>query len=135
MELRQRIQDLEQQGILEKVKQPTPWISNMVAVKKPNRLRIFLDLLYLNKGIRRNHYPIPTIDDIAPRLMKTKMFSVINAKDGFLQVMLDEPSSLLTTFWTPKEDGNGYTCRLEFSLRQLSSIRLTTQWFYLITAL
>ena len=29
------------------------------------------------------------------------MFSVVDAKDGFLQVVLDEPSSYLTTFWTP----------------------------------
>ena len=29
------------------------------------------------------------------------MFSVVDAKDGFLQVVLDEPYSYLTTFWTP----------------------------------
>ena len=30
-----------------------------------------------------------------------KVFSVVDAKDGFLQVSLDEESSFLTTFWTP----------------------------------
>ena len=57
--------------------------------------------MHLNKGVIRNHYPTPTIEDIAPKLTKAKVFSVVDAKDGFLQVVLDETSSFLTTFWTP----------------------------------
>ena len=70
----------------------------MAAVKKPNKLMICLDPLHLNKGIRRNLYLIPTTDNIAPGLTKAKIFSVIDAKDGCLQVVLNEQSSLLTTF-------------------------------------
>ena len=75
----------------------------MVAVRKLNKLRLclVLDPLHLNKGIIRNHYPTPTVEDITPKLTKAKVFSVIDAKDGFLQVVLDEPSSYLTTSWTP----------------------------------
>lgn len=100
-ELKQKLNELEEMGVLTKVKQPTPWISNMVAVKQPNKLRVCLDPLELNKAIVRNHYPTPTIDDVAPKLTNAKVFSVLDAKDGFLQVVLDEPSSFLTTFWTP----------------------------------
>ena len=71
----------------------------VVVVAKPNKLRICLDPLYLNKVVKRNHYPDPTIDDIALRLTKA-LFSVVDAKDGFLQVELDEPSSYLTTMRT-----------------------------------
>ena len=60
-----------------------------------------LDPLHLNKGIIINHYPTPTVEDIAPKLTKAKVFSVVDAKDRFLQVVLDEPSSYLTTYWTP----------------------------------
>ena len=42
-----------------------------------------------------------TLEDIAPKLAQAKILSVVDAKDGFLQVVVDEPSSLLTTFWTP----------------------------------
>ena len=73
----------------------------MVVVRKPNKLRLCLDPLHLNKGIIRNHYPTPTVEDIAPKLTKAKVFSVVDAKDGFLQVVLDEASSHLTAFWTP----------------------------------
>ena len=55
----------------------------MVVVHKPGKLRICLDPMDLNKGIQRNHHPIPTIDEISPRLNKAKVFSVVDAKDGF----------------------------------------------------
>ena len=88
-------------NVLAKVTQPTPWMNNMVVVKKPNKLRMCLDPLHLNKGIIRNHYPTPTVEDVAPRLTKAKVFSLVDAKDGFLQVVLGELSSYLTPFWTP----------------------------------
>ena len=100
-ELKQKIDELERMGINAKVTEPTPWTSSMVVVKKPNKLRVCLDPLHLNRAVIRNRYPIPTIENIAPKLTKAKVFSVVDAKDGFLQVELDEPSSYLTTFWTP----------------------------------
>ena len=78
-------------SVIAKVTTPTPWISHMVVVRKPNKLRLCLDPLHLNKAIIKNHYPTPTVEDIAPKLTKAKVFSVVDAKDGFLQVVLDEP--------------------------------------------
>ena len=100
-ELKAKLNSMEQQGVISKVTEPTKWISNMVVVRKPNKIRLCLDPYNLNKAIQRSHYPIPTVDEIAPRLQNAKVFSVADAKDGFLQVLLDEPSSYLTTFWTP----------------------------------
>ena len=43
-----------------------------------------------------------TVDQqVTANLANAKLFSVIDARDGFLQVKLDEESSFLTTFWTP----------------------------------
>ena len=100
-ELKTKLDSMKDKGILAKVTEPTKWIHNMVVVRKPNKIRICLDPHSLNKAIKRNHYPIPTVDEVAPRLKNAKLFSVVDAKDGFLQVVLDEPSSYLTTFWTP----------------------------------
>ena len=100
-ELKTKIKQPEEDGIVSKVKQPTDWINSMVAVKMPNKLRVCLDPKDLNNAIKRPHYPMPTLEDVAPRLVQAKIFSVVDAKDGFLQVVLDEPSSLLTTFWAP----------------------------------
>ena len=58
-ELKSKIDDMEKQELLAKVEEPTPWISNLVVVRKPNKLRLCLDPIHLNKAIKRNHYPIP----------------------------------------------------------------------------
>ena len=101
-ELKSKLESMVNDGVLAKVDKPTAWINSMVVVRKPNKLRICLDPSQtLNKAIIRNRYPTPTIEDVAPRLTKARVFSVADAKDGFTQVELDEPSSLLTTFWTP----------------------------------
>ena len=74
----------------------------MVVVRKSNNdLRICIDPTNLNKEIKRPHYALPTIDDILPNLVNAKVFSVVDASNGFWQVELDEPSSYLTTFATP----------------------------------
>ena len=43
----------------------------MVAVRKPcNGIRLCIDPTPLNRVIKRNHYPLPTIDDFMPMLSK-----------------------------------------------------------------
>ena len=44
---------------------------------------------------------MPTLDDVLPNLNGAKLFSPLDAKDGFLQIKLSEQSSYLTTFWGP----------------------------------
>ncbi|KAK3740433.1 hypothetical protein QZH41_004601 [Actinostola sp. cb2023] len=55
----------------------------------------------LNRALKRNHYPLPVMDDLLPQPTNAKVFSVVDAKNGFWQVQLDEESSYLTTFGTP----------------------------------
>jgi hypothetical protein len=101
-DLKTKLETLEQKGIVAKVDHPTPWISNIVPVRKPNgTIRVCIDPTNLNKVIKRNHFYMPTLDDVLPELDGAKVFSLCDAKDGFLQVKLDEASSDLTTFWTP----------------------------------
>ncbi|CAB4034914.1 Hypothetical predicted protein, partial [Paramuricea clavata] len=101
-ELKKEIEEMERRGVIAKVTTSTEWISSMVAVRKPSgKLRICIDPKDLNKALLRPHYPIPTIDEILPRLANAKVFTVLDAKEGFWQVKLDKRSSYLTTFWTP----------------------------------
>ena len=62
----------------------------MVAIRKPGKLRICIDPKDLNEALKRNYYPMPTIEDILPSLAKAKVFSVLDAKDGFHQIRLDQ---------------------------------------------
>ena len=100
--LQDTLDDLVQQDIIAHVTEPTPWISSMVVVPKKNgTLCICLDPKDLNKAILREHYPLPTIEDVATRLHGTKLFTILDVSKGFWHVPLDESSSFLTTFHTP----------------------------------
>ena len=44
---------------------------------------------------------MPTLEEFLPTLSQAKIFTVLDAKDGFHQVKLDEASLQLTTFWMP----------------------------------
>ncbi len=101
-ELRDELKRMEKRGIIEKVETPTEWVSSLVTVRKPSgRLRICIDPKPLNKALKRNHYPLPTMDDALPELSKAKVFSVLDVKNGYWHVELDKESSYLTTFGTP----------------------------------
>ena len=96
-----KLNQMIKQGIL-KVNESANWISSFEAAKKPEKLRICIDPKNLNKALKRNHYYIRTLDDILSNLAKAKAFSVLDAKDSYHQIQLDDKSSYLTTFWWPK---------------------------------
>ncbi|GFW68614.1 retrovirus-related Pol polyprotein from transposon 17.6 [Trichonephila clavipes] len=88
-------------GIIIKVEEPTEWVSNMVGIDSPKKLRICLDPRSLNEAIQRPHYPIPTADALITKLQGGKMLTILDAKNGFWRLPLDKESSYLTTFCTP----------------------------------
>ena len=104
-------------GVLVKVDQPTDWVHNLVIVEKKNgSLHLCLDPRALNNAIKRAHYRIPTIQEIASDLAGKKVF----LKDGYWQVELDEQNSLLCTFNTPF--GRYRFTRMPFRLKFASEI-------------
>ena len=100
--LKSEFDNMVKNGILAKVTEPTSWVSSLVIVKKPNgKIRVCLDPRDLNRAIKRSHYPLPTIEEVATCLSGAKVFSVLDARCGFWEVKLDEKSSYLTTMNTP----------------------------------
>ena len=81
--------------VIAKVNQPTKWVNRMVAAEKKNsnRLRICIDPRNLNTAIQREHYQLPTIEEITSRLAGAKYFSKVDANSGYWQIPLDEESS------------------------------------------
>lgn len=93
---------LENEGIIEKIHQPTDWCAPMVPVLKKNgNVRICVDLKRLNEAVKREHYMLPNLDDVAPKLAGAKVFSKLDASSGFYQIPLHPDSCKLTTFITP----------------------------------
>ena len=76
--LQKSLDDLTKQDIIAPVQQPTPCVSSMVIVPKKNgTLHICLDPQDLNRAILREHYPLPTIEDVATRLHGAKVLKVL----------------------------------------------------------
>ena len=70
--------------IITPVSEPTDWCAAMEpVVKKNGKLRICIDLKNLNKAIIRPHYKLPTLEDIGPKLARSKVYSVLDAASGF----------------------------------------------------
>ena len=104
--LRSKVKDeldrMTRLNVIERVHEPTDWVNSMVTVTKPNgKLRICIDPRDLNRAIKREHYPMRTIEEVVTRMPNAKVFSVLDANSGFWQVPLDHESSRLCTFNSP----------------------------------
>ncbi|XP_053403234.1 uncharacterized protein K02A2.6-like [Mercenaria mercenaria] len=99
--LKQELNRMEKEGIVEKVTVPTDFVNSLVIVeKKSGQLRVCIDSKNLNDAIKRPHYPMRTIDDVTSRLTGAKYFSILDVTHAYWSVKLDEKSSFLTTFST-----------------------------------
>ncbi|XP_014676826.1 PREDICTED: uncharacterized protein K02A2.6-like [Priapulus caudatus] len=109
------IRRMQDSGVIRPVTEPTEWCAAMVPVQKKNgKLRICVDIKRLNRAVRREHYTLPNLSDIAPKLAQSKYFTKLDAASGFWQIPLDEKSQLLTTFMTPF--GRYAFCRVPFGI-------------------
>lgn len=89
-------------GIITPVEEPTEWVHALHMVHKPNgKIRICLDPRHLNKWIKREHFKLPTREEIMSRFAGATVFSKLDATKGFWQLRLSEESSRLCTFITP----------------------------------
>ena len=69
--LRDTLDQLVKDDIIQRTETPTEWVNNLVVVEKKNgSLRLCLDPKDLNLAVKREHYKIPTSDDISSRLME-----------------------------------------------------------------
>ena len=100
--LRAELERMKKLDVIDKVDEPTDWVSSLVIVEKPNgQLRLCLDPRDLNTAIKRHHHPMPTVDEILGKLGGAKVFSKLDASSGYWQIKVDDESSKLLTFNTP----------------------------------
>lgn len=82
----QKIDELLKQGIIERVNEPSKWVSPVVVVPKGDDVRICIDMRRANEAVERENHPLPTIEDFLPHLAKAKIFSRLDVKNAFHQV-------------------------------------------------
>ena len=85
------------------ITEPTAWISNSVYREKPDgSIRVCIDPSQtIKKAIEVPKYPIPTVDELLPKLNNAKLFSCVDVYKEFRNIELDDTSSFVTTMHTP----------------------------------
>lgn len=91
-----RLTDL---GIIYPVRH-SEWATPIIPVAKPNNeIRICADCkVTINKFLKKDHYPLPRFDDLVAGLAGAKYFCVVDLRDAFQQIEVDEDSQ---EFFTP----------------------------------
>jgi hypothetical protein len=104
--------------IIAPVIEPTEWVNRMLVVGKPDGdVRICLDPSDLNKAIQRQHFMVPTVEQLFGKIVKAKYFCSLDAASGFYQIPLSDRSSYLCTMATPK--GRYLSCGSRLASSQL----------------
>ena len=97
----EELKKMEEQGVIVSETEPTDWVSALVPVPKTSGVRITVDYKKLNQAVKREVFPIPTLEQLTSKLSGATLFSKLDASSGFYQIPLDEASSKMTTFITP----------------------------------
>ncbi|GBN94699.1 hypothetical protein AVEN_270896-1 [Araneus ventricosus] len=106
-------------GVIEKVTEPTVWVSPLVIVQKKNgALRVCLDPQNLTRAIKRPQYNLPTFEDITSKLAGAKYFSVLDAVPVFCKFRLTRRVRVCVHFRLRSEDLNSCVCHMVLSVRQ-----------------
>ena len=114
------LREMEKNEYFTRVDEPTEWVSSMVVALKKDKVKICLDPRDLNKAVKRAHHPMKTVEEVVQNIPGAKVFSVLDAKSGFLQIKLDKKSSYLTTFNT--QIGRLRWLRLPFGVKSAPEI-------------
>ena len=99
--LKSELDRLASLGVIAPVEEPTPWLSQLViASKKNGDIRICLDPRELNKALLHEHFTLPILEDTLHELGQSRVFSKADLSSGYWHIVLDKPSSMVTTFQT-----------------------------------
>ena len=113
------LERMERLGVISKMDEPTEWCAGMVVVPKQNSdVRICIDFTRLNESVKRENYPLPSVEESLAKLSGAKIFTKLDANSSFWQTNLAPESRPLTTFITPY---GRYCCnRLPFGINSAS---------------
>ena len=75
------------------------WVSPLVLVQKKNgKWRIYVDYRELNKATKRDHFPLPFIDQVLDGLVWKKFFSFLDGFSRYNRIQISPKYQDKTTF-------------------------------------
>ena len=79
--LENKLDELEKFDIIEKVNEPSRWVSPVVAVPKPGGdRRLYVDMRLANQAVKGVRHFIPTIYELLQDINESTVFSKIDIK-------------------------------------------------------
>ena len=100
--VKEHLYKMEHLGMITHVDEPIDWVSSITYVQKANgKLHLCLDPCDLNKAILHDHHKMPTMEEDAQKFTHLRFFTKLDACHGYWSIILDQDSSLLTTFNSP----------------------------------
>ena len=88
---------------VKKVSGPSSRVSPVVVVPKPSGdIRLCVDMRQANMIVKRERFPILTIDEVLQDLNQSKLFSKLDLTSPYHQIELSPESRDITTFGTHK---------------------------------
>ena len=70
--------------------------------KNPDEIRVCGDYRRVNEAVKREHHPMPTIEELTDDTSNAAHFSRLDLRSGYHQIVLNEESRGITTFTTHK---------------------------------
>ncbi|XP_055645630.1 uncharacterized protein LOC129782523 [Toxorhynchites rutilus septentrionalis] len=83
----EKLQFLLEQGIIERVTQPSAWVSPLVPVLKDSgEVRLCVDMRRANRAVLREKHPLPVIEELLGSINGAVRFSKVDIKDAYHQI-------------------------------------------------
>jgi hypothetical protein len=95
-----KVEELERDDIIERVEEPTEWLSPIHIVKQPDKVRMVVDMSVANHAIQRTRRILPTPEEVLCDLDGAQFFSKVDLNSAYHQVELHPDSRYITTFST-----------------------------------
>ena len=99
---KEHLDKMEHLGVITHVDEPMDWVSSITYVQKENgKLCLCLDPCDLNEAICFDHHKMPTVEEVAHEFMHSHFITKLDAHHGYWSIILEQDSSMLTTFNSP----------------------------------
>lgn len=113
------VEEMVEHGIIRE--SSSPYASPIVLVqKKSGEKRLCVDYRALNRRTKRDHYPLPRIEDLLDQLSGQSLFTTLDLASGYHQIAIAEASKEKTAFVTP--EGQYEYNRMPFGLANAPAV-------------
>nr|GEW15036.1 reverse transcriptase domain-containing protein [Tanacetum cinerariifolium] len=75
--------------------------NELIPTRLVTRWRVYIDYRKLNEAIRKDHFPLPFMDQLLERLAGNQYYCFLNGFSGYFQISIDPKDQEKTTFTCP----------------------------------